>query len=115
MKDLTNKGIDINQIYKQLRDDLKLDDTDKFHEKMRGYIPEYEKLPRIKHTKIHPSPTRVEDELEAAVKGLPKIPQFLQLQEIMRKNREQELQAREKLRDVSRTHRKKMSVQPESQ
>lgn len=99
---------DINEIYKQLRNDLKLDDTVKFHEKMRGYIPEYEKLPRIKHKKSL-SPTRIEDELEAAAKGVPKNFQFMQLQEMLKKKKEEELQVRVKLRDVSRSQRKQVT------
>jgi hypothetical protein len=45
---------------------------------MRDYIPEFEKLPKIISIKA-PSPKRMEVELNTASKGVPKIPEFLQL------------------------------------
>lgn len=59
---------------------------------MRGYVPEYEKLPKILKvpaTKAT-SPQRMEDELVAASKGVPKSPELLQLQMMLRKNKEHE-------------------------
>jgi hypothetical protein len=48
----------------------------------------------------------MEEELTAASVGVPKIPEFLHLQEMLRKNREYEQQERDQLREHSRTHRK---------
>ena len=61
---------------------------------MRGYIPEYEKLPKISlkgksgANTTKNSPKRMEEEISAASVGVPKIPEFLQLQELIRKNQE---------------------------
>ncbi|TNV87275.1 hypothetical protein FGO68_gene15053 [Halteria grandinella] len=108
LRGLNTLGLEINQIYKQVREDLKMDDPITYHQRMRGYIPEYEKLPKIVSIKA-PSPKRMEIELSSASKGVPKIPELIQLQNIIRKNKEEEQAFREKLREQSRTHRKNLS------
>lgn len=44
---------------------------------MRGFIPEYEKLPKLVRQSPAPSPKRMEEELLAASAGLPMLPEFL--------------------------------------
>ena len=106
LKEIDRKGLEINQVYMKMREDLKMDDHSgvssnsendcviQFYEKMRGYVPEYEKLPKILKLPASKatSPQRMEDELVAASKGVPKSPEFLQLQMMLRKNKEQETQ-----------------------
>jgi|LauGreDrversion4_2_1035121.scaffolds.fasta_scaffold573668_2 hypothetical protein len=72
---------------------MKLDDMDKVHSRMRGYIPEYDKLPKIPNNLSQrnagsnnvsktTSPRQLNskralEELQTAAEGLPKIPEFL--------------------------------------
>jgi len=43
------------------------------------------------------------DEILSAAEGVPKIPQFFQLQEILKKDMAEEMKQRERLREISRT------------
>ena len=56
-----------------------MEDVNKFHTKMRGFIPEYDKLPKISHSsappKVSKKPNALDEILQAA-EGVPKIPQF---------------------------------------
>ncbi len=54
-----------------------MEDVNKVHSKMRGFIPEYDKLPKIAHSSAPPKASKKLNALEEilqAAEGVPKIP-----------------------------------------